>query len=86
LADALYKKGYGVIILDNLEKTVHKSGSWPKYLDSKKYQLIKGDVREKKDWLTALKGIDFVFHLSAYQDQRPDFHKFFLSNAVKRFC
>ncbi len=79
-ADALFKLGYKIRILDNLTPPVHNS-YWPKYL-SKKYELIKGDIREKKDWLKALKGVDCVFHFAAYQDYLPDFSKFFNVNTV----
>jgi dTDP-L-rhamnose 4-epimerase len=77
LADALARKGYKIIILDNLSRPVHQRRVWPNYILNKNYQLIKGDVRKKKDWKKALKGISYIFHLAAYQDQRPDFHKFF---------
>ncbi len=80
-ADALAKKGYAIRILDNLEPVVHK-GKWPKYLMGKGYELIRGDVRKKLDWLRALKGVSYVYHLAAYQDQRPDFSTFFHTNVV----
>ena len=79
-ADALAKKGYVVRILDSLQAEVH-GGRWPKYLD-KKYEKIRGDVREKKVWDKALKGVFAVYHLAAYQDQRLDFSKFFTTNTV----
>jgi dTDP-L-rhamnose 4-epimerase len=80
-ADALAKKGYAVRILDNLQKEVHR-GNWPRYAQRKGYDLIRGDVREKGDWKRALKGIDYVYHLAAYQDQRLDFSTFFTTNTV----
>lgn len=80
-ADALAIKGYKIRILDNLGKPVHKN-KWPNYVRGKGYELINGDVREKTSWLKALKGVSYVFHLAAYQDQRPDFSKFFHVNTV----
>ncbi|MBI4059634.1 NAD-dependent epimerase/dehydratase family protein [Candidatus Giovannonibacteria bacterium] len=80
-ADALAKKGYKIRILDNLENVVH-GGRWPKYVLGKGYELIRGDVRKKSDWVRALKGVSFVYHFAAYQDQRPDFSKFFHVNTV----
>jgi len=80
-ADALAKKGYKIRILDNLEPVVH-GNKWPKYISGKGYELIKGDVRKKSDWLRALAGVSYVYHLAAYQDQRPDFGKFFHVNTV----
>src|SRR5258708_4882879 len=80
-ADALARLGYKIRILDNLEPVVHK-GKWPKYVQGKGYELMRGDVRKKSDWARALKGVFYVFHLAAYQDQRPDFGKFFETNTV----
>lgn len=80
-ADALTKNGYKTRILDNLEPVVH-GGRWPKYITNKGYELLKGDVRKKSDWLRALRGVDYVYHLAAYQDERPDLSKFFETNTV----
>ncbi|MFH1246703.1 MAG: SDR family NAD(P)-dependent oxidoreductase [Candidatus Liptonbacteria bacterium] len=80
-ADALAAKGYKIRILDNLQSEVH-AGKWPRYIQNKGYELIKGDVREKKDWEKALKGAEYVLHLAAHQDQRLDFSKFFTTNTV----
>lgn len=80
-ADALKKKGCAVRILDNLAEPVH-DGSWPEYVKGKGFELLRGDVREKRDLAKALRGASFVLHLAAYQDQRPDFSKFFHVNTV----
>lgn len=80
-ADALSKKGYSVVILDNLQPPVH-NGRWPKYVLNKGFKLIRGDVRKKGDWIKALRGVSYVYHLAAYQDQRPDFSKFFDTNTT----
>lgn len=80
-ADALAKLGYKIRILDNLQQQVH-GGKWPKYILGKGYELIRGDVRKKSDWAKALKGVAFVYHFAAYQDQRPDFSNFFETNTV----
>lgn len=80
-ADALAKKGYKIRILDNLEPPVHNR-RWPNYVLNKGYELIRGDVREKEIWQKAIRGIQYVFHFAAYQDQRPDFSKFFHTNTV----
>lgn len=81
-ADALAKKGYRVRILDSLEPPVHKKHRWPGYVKNKDYELIRGDVRSKKTLESALKDISYVYHIAAYQDQRPDFSKFFHINVV----
>ena len=80
-ADTLSERGYRVRILDNLEPIVHR-GKWPKYILGKGYELIRGDVRRKSDWIRALRGVSYVYHLAAYQDQRSDFSKFFHVNTV----
>lgn len=80
-ADALAKKGYSIVIIDNLAPPVH-NGRWPKYVLNKGYKLICGDVRKKADLAKALKGVHYVYHLAAYQDQRLDFSKFFHTNTV----
>lgn len=80
-ADTLSKLGYSIVILDNLQPPVH-DGRWPKYVLNKGYTLIRGDVRKKEDWIKSLKGVSYVYHLAAYQDQRPDFSKFFHTNTV----
>jgi dTDP-L-rhamnose 4-epimerase len=80
-ADALAKKGYKIRILDNLQPPVH-NGRWPKYVLNKGFELMRGDVRKKADLAKALRGVSYVYHLAAYQDQRPDFSKFFETNTV----
>ncbi len=75
-ADALSKKSYKIRILDNLEPVVH-GGRWPKYILGRGYELLRGDVRKPADWRQALRGVSYVYHFAAYQDQRPDFGKFF---------
>ena len=79
-ADALAKKGHKIRILDNLEPPVHNR-KWPSYI-SKNYELIKGSVAKKEDWLKALKNVDVVYALAAYQDQLPDYSKFFATNTI----
>jgi dTDP-L-rhamnose 4-epimerase len=68
LALSLVERGYHVRILDNLSMQIH--GEDP--LQSKLYQsiknkteFIKGDVRQRKDWLEALEGQEMVVHLAA---------------------
>lgn len=76
--DLLLKKGYRVRVLDILQKRVHPYGK-PKYLP-KEVEFIRGDVADPKDMLRALIGVDFVFHLAAYQDYLPDFSHFIHTN------
>jgi len=78
--DALLGRGYGVRILDNLQKPVHQKGK-PKYLP-KEAEFVFGDVRDKRALEYALDGVDGVFHFAAYQDYLPDFSTYFDVNAV----
>ena len=76
--DLLLEKGYEVRILDNLQPRVHPRGK-PDYVP-KEVELIVGDVANPDDLSRALAGVDFVFHLAAYQDYMPDFSKFIHTN------
>ncbi len=78
--DRLLKMGYDVRILDNLQKPVHLKGK-PGYIP-KEAEFILGDVRDRETIENALKGVDYVFHLAAYQDYLPDFSTFFHVNSV----
>ncbi|MEK7188176.1 MAG: NAD-dependent epimerase/dehydratase family protein [Patescibacteria group bacterium] len=80
-ADLLARRGFKVRILDALVPPVHQ-GQWPKYVQGKGYELIRGDARDKKILFRALRGVTYVYHLAAYQDQRPDFSNFFSHNTV----
>jgi len=77
--DALLAKGCRVRIMDSLEPPVHSRGR-PDYVPEEA-EFISGDVRNKADWKTALKGIDVVFHFAAYQDYLTDFFRFFDVNS-----
>lgn len=73
LADLLYKKGYEVVILDNLERETHiKKPDWIK----KEYLFIKGDVRNKNILAKVLVGVDLVFHQAAYGGFTPQINKY----------
>ena len=78
--DRLVATGYRVRILDSLQERVHPEG-WPDYLPTG-VEKMRGDVRERADWLAALDGIDGVIHLAAYQDYMPDFSTFHHVNTV----
>lgn len=71
LVDRLVKEGYAVRVLDNLCPPAH-NGKLPSWFN-KHAEFILGDVRDKKDWIRALKGVDYVFHLASYMDMFPDF-------------
>lgn len=77
--DLLLEKGYKVRILDNLQSRVHPRGK-PAYLPPEA-EFIKGHVANRDDLHQALQGMDYVFHLAAYQDYMPDFSTFIHTNA-----
>ena len=64
LVDELIDNGYEVVVLDNLDKQVHKQGVQPTYLNPKA-EFIKGDVTRKQDVIYALQGVKGVFHMAA---------------------
>ncbi|RJR34079.1 MAG: NAD-dependent epimerase/dehydratase family protein [Deltaproteobacteria bacterium] len=76
--DLLLEKGYEVRILDSLQPRVHPRGK-PDYVP-KEAEFIQGDVANRADLSKALEGMDFVFHLAAYQDYLPDFSQFIHTN------
>ena len=80
--DALLRAGYRVRVLDNLTQPIHPSPTqWPDYLP-KEAERVRGDVRSRDDWHTALRGVDVVIHLAAHQDLLPSFSQFFHVNSV----
>lgn len=76
--DLLLEKGYSVRVLDVLQPRVHPHGK-PAYLPTD-VEFIQGDVSDPDDLTRALTGMDFVFHLAAYQDYMPDFSRFIHTN------
>lgn len=68
LSLTLISKGYKIRVLDNLSKQIH--GDTPEKshlfnLIKDKVEFIKGDVRNRQDWLTALKDQHIIIHLAA---------------------
>ena len=74
-ADALLRKGYQVRVLDSLEPPVHPNREKPAYL-APDIEFLRGDVRNRADMKKALRGVEAVFHLAAYQGYLTDFSKF----------
>ena len=78
--DALLARGFDVRVLDLLVPPVH-DGTVPDYLP-KEVEFVRGDVRDRATMSRALRDVDVVYHLAAYQDYLPDFSTFFSTNAV----
>jgi len=76
--DLLLEKGYEVRILDSLQRRVHPRGEPPWV--PKEAEFIQGDVANPADLALALRGVDYVFHLAAYQDYMLDFSHFIHTN------
>ena len=77
--DLLLEHGFDVRILDSLQPRVHPHGK-PSYVPAEA-EFIQGDVANRADMERALDGMEFVFHLAAYQDYLPDFSTFIHTNA-----
>jgi len=77
--DTLLEKGHEVRILDSLEAPVHRQRRKPEYIPDE-VEFILGDIQNKSDLERALRGVNAVFHLAAYQGYLTDFSKFALVN------
>ena len=78
-ADLLLERGHEVRILDSLEPPVHPQRQKPEYVPND-VVFILGDVQNESDIEKALRGIEAVFHLAAYQGYLTRFSKFALVN------
>lgn len=68
LALALINRGYTVTVLDNLSNQIHGHDFLSSYLYNlirEKVDFIKGDVRNREDWIMALSGQNIVVHFAA---------------------
>lgn len=81
LARTLVRAGYSVRVLDSLQPPVHLADTWPVDLPEEVERQL-GDVRDKNAWRKALRNIDAVVHLAAYQDLRMNFSKYFDVNVT----
>ena len=80
-ADALLAAGCHVRVLDALMPPVHPEARVPDYLDPR-IEFRQGDVRDEATLDAALRDIDAVIHLAAFQDYLPEFHRFFDTNVT----
>ena len=80
-ADALLSRGVAVRVLDSLEPPVHPDRRPPEHLDPR-VELQLGDVREEDALLEALRHVDAVYHLAAFQDYLPMFSRYFDVNVT----
>jgi dTDP-L-rhamnose 4-epimerase len=80
LVDLLLAEGWNVRVLDNLERQTHRQGA-PPWLPGQA-EFVRGDVRNRRVWETALQDIDIVFHQAAYGGYMPEIAKFVQVNGT----
>jgi dTDP-L-rhamnose 4-epimerase len=80
IVDAALAAGWDVRILDSLERQTHREGK-PDWVPAAA-EFVRGDVRNRADWVRALDGIDIVFHEAAYGGYMPQIAKFMHVNSV----
>jgi dTDP-L-rhamnose 4-epimerase len=77
----LLERGFQVRVLDVLQPPVHRDRRWPAYLPAG-VERMEGSVDDADAWRTALRDVQAVIHLAAYQDYLPNFSRFFQVNAA----
>ena len=80
IVDQALAAGWQVRILDNLQRQTHRDGK-PAWVPAAA-ELVRGDVRHRRDWERALEGVDVVFHEAAYGGYMPEIAKFIDANGV----
>jgi len=64
LVDVLVARSYDVTVLDNLEPQVHRSGTWPPYVNSRA-TYVHGDVRDRNVLQQLVLKSDAIVHFAA---------------------
>jgi dTDP-L-rhamnose 4-epimerase len=64
LVDGLVTRGYDVTVLDSLEPQVHRSGTWPSYVNAQA-TYVKGDVTDRATLAPLVLDADAVYHFAA---------------------
>ncbi len=64
LVDALVTRDYDVTVLDNLEPQVHRSGTWPTYVNPKA-RYVHGDVRDRAILAPLVLDSDALMHFAS---------------------
>ncbi|MBI2828978.1 MAG: SDR family NAD(P)-dependent oxidoreductase [Acidobacteria bacterium] len=64
LVDGLVVRGYDVVVLDSLVSQVHRTGTWPSYVNAKA-RYVRGDVRDRDALQPLVLRADAVVHLAA---------------------
>lgn len=64
LVDGLVARGYDVTVFDSLVPQVHRSGTWPSYVNAKA-RYVRGDVRDRDAFQPLILESDAVVHFAA---------------------
>lgn len=64
LVDGLVARGYDVVVLDSLVPQVHRSGTWPSYVNPKA-RYVRGDIRDRDALQPLMLESDAVVHFAA---------------------
>src|SRR5687768_4117680 len=64
LVDGLIAGGYEVVVLDSLVPQVHRSGTWPSYVNPRA-RYVQGDVRDRAAFQPLVQEADAVVHFAA---------------------
>src|SRR5271168_2325808 len=68
LAHTLVRRGMTVRLLDNLSPQIHGADPQPELgplLEKHRVEVMRGDVCERRDWVSALRDVTSVVHLAA---------------------
>ncbi len=65
LAKTLVARGHAVTVIDNLSPQIHGENSPLLVSIREQVRFLRGDVRNREDWITALEGQEVVVHLAA---------------------
>jgi len=68
LVDSLMKKGWKVVVLDNLSNGSLKN--LDRWLKNEKFKFIQGDLKNPADALKAVSDVELVFHMAANPEVR----------------
>ena len=68
LVDALMRRGYEVVVFDNLSSG--KIENLRKWLKNRNFRFIRGDLRRKEEIRKAVVDCDLIFHFAANPDVR----------------
>lgn len=78
IVDRLIKDGHKVVVIDNL--STGRRLFIEHHFKNPRFKFIKGDLKNTKLLNSAMKGIDFVFHMAAHADVRSGYEDHFVDH------